>query len=483
MGMLNIASSAWSAPNYDVIVVGAGYGGLICGAILAKNSLKTLIIDKLNTVGGKGGSLEYQGYWLDWGHRDGHDTGDTFMVMTAPAFYGKKAAEAAGADIKLVGPINPSLKVHFLPEGKVLSMSMEAEHMPAFVGGALEVPSDLIPKFLKIMAGLFGEDPQKWMAVTFKEWLSDIEEAPIRQGFMQMASIMFSLPPEETSVGRFIQFLRTPGYSFRANDPEVGGMQGFMEPYARVIRNLGGEFRMGVEILEILIADNRVKGIVVADASCAIQEFHAPLVICNLPIWDVFRLINEDYFPKEVVENAKRLDRYNGDMMTLNAGLSRLPTIRADNKPEDFAGWNRILRGPERAYGSGWVIPTLTSEKQAPKGKHLFHAAWGTGGPGCVGNEPFRSFSEAKAKVDTVLEYAYQYYKDLEDVIEWVTYNWHKAPTAVGYSWKNVQRAPLKAPTIEGLYFVGSSVEVDGFFQDIDAHSALEATELILKGH
>lgn len=32
--------------KYDAIVIGAGLGGLVCGAYLAKNKLKTLVIEQ-----------------------------------------------------------------------------------------------------------------------------------------------------------------------------------------------------------------------------------------------------------------------------------------------------------------------------------------------------------------------------------------------------------------------------------------------------
>ncbi len=35
-----------AAEYYDVIVVGAGPGGISCGALLAKWGLKTLVVDK-----------------------------------------------------------------------------------------------------------------------------------------------------------------------------------------------------------------------------------------------------------------------------------------------------------------------------------------------------------------------------------------------------------------------------------------------------
>lgn len=45
------------AKNYDVIVVGAGNGGLSAGALTAKNGLKTLVVDRHNIPGGSATSF------------------------------------------------------------------------------------------------------------------------------------------------------------------------------------------------------------------------------------------------------------------------------------------------------------------------------------------------------------------------------------------------------------------------------------------
>jgi len=470
--------------DYDVIVVGAGYAGLIIGAILSCNGIKTLVIDEIDQVGGRDGSRNHNGYWLDWGHRDARDFGDIGLGMNANGQYGKKAAEAAGADIAFVGPITPMMTLHLVPEGKVFPRP-EPTDIEAYTPYAVEVlgvsPEEVI-EFLTLLGKLISENHTKLMWITFREWFPQLDVKPaMKHALLRMATIMFSIPPEETSVGRFIQFLKDPARYYKANDPEVGGMQGFTEPYARAIRKHGGSIELGLKPYEILVEDGQVTGVVARDESCTIQIFRAPKIIFDHPIWDLFEVIDESLFPKDLVENARKLEKHNGDVMMINLGLSQLPTIRATGQPDQYGGWNRILRGPKRGYGSGWTIHTLTSKKQAPPGKHLLSMAWGTAGEGCVGYEPHKTFAQGKAKIDTVLEYARQYYKDLDEITEWKTYNLIKAPSSMVFYWKAIPRAPLEAPGVKGLYFVGATTEVDGFYHDISAHSALQVTDLILK--
>ncbi|GAG18207.1 unnamed protein product, partial [marine sediment metagenome] len=50
------------ADRHDVIVVGAGLGGVVCGALLAKSGLKVLVLDKNNRVGGKQMGISVKGF-------------------------------------------------------------------------------------------------------------------------------------------------------------------------------------------------------------------------------------------------------------------------------------------------------------------------------------------------------------------------------------------------------------------------------------
>lgn len=51
--------------NYDVIIIGAGMGGLTAGALLAKDGLKTLVIEKHSIPGGYATSFKRKDFWFD----------------------------------------------------------------------------------------------------------------------------------------------------------------------------------------------------------------------------------------------------------------------------------------------------------------------------------------------------------------------------------------------------------------------------------
>ena len=53
--------------HWDVIIVGAGYGGLCSGALLAHAGKKVLVLERDAVVGGRAKSILYQGQVLDDG--------------------------------------------------------------------------------------------------------------------------------------------------------------------------------------------------------------------------------------------------------------------------------------------------------------------------------------------------------------------------------------------------------------------------------
>lgn len=127
------------------------------------------------------------------------------------------------------------------------------------------------------------------------------------------------------------------------------------------------------------------------------------------------------------------------------------------------------------------MICSLATPTAAPPGKHLITFLYCTGGNLDEVNPPFSSFAEARDKItSTAITCARDYYSDLDEITEWVSFSYHKGPSEVGWFFSPVERAPVECPTIEGLYFVGSTTEVAGSYQDLEAHAALIATEMIL---
>src|SRR5213592_4991799 len=100
----------------DVVIVGAALAGLVAGAILTRRGKRVVILDHADVVGGRGGAVERPGgWWIDFGHRDGHDVGDCQLMW----HHGAEAAREAGVEVTL-RRVEAPLRLHRFPEGVVL---------------------------------------------------------------------------------------------------------------------------------------------------------------------------------------------------------------------------------------------------------------------------------------------------------------------------------------------------------------------------
>src|SRR5262245_18560405 len=98
-----------------VVIIGSALAGLVAGAILTRHARRVVIPQHAGRVGARGGAVERDGWWIDFGHRDGHDVGDCQLVW----HHGAEAAKEAGVEIAL-RRVEAPLRLHRFPEGAVL---------------------------------------------------------------------------------------------------------------------------------------------------------------------------------------------------------------------------------------------------------------------------------------------------------------------------------------------------------------------------
>jgi len=467
--------------NADVVVVGAALAGLVAGAILTRHGRRVVVLDQADTVGGRGGAVRRpDGYWIDFGHRDGHDVGDCQLVW----HHGVEAAREADVEMSLRLVESP-LRLHRFPEGTVLEGGNWGPE--AFVRTArdfFECPADGVDELTAVVGHLTAASATERDAAIPERlgpWLeAHVRHPGVRRAVLLMAAVIFHPHPEEASVGRLMQFFQTPKRGpFIADDDEVGGMQGLMEPWARAIRERGGEIALGWKPVEIVVDDGAVRGVVAVDRTNLVREVWAPAVISTYPVWENFDLIDERVFPVELVAAAHALRAHRADLVGWQAGLRALPTIRATGRPEHHAGWNRLLRGPERAYRGGYQITSMTSRRAAPPGKHLLSlvmARWFRGAS--TAGQPWTA---ARAQLDEAIAYLGRFYADLDSCLEWSSYQYVTAPQTMSWAWAPVRRHALTVPGIRGLLLAGSTLDAPAAIVDLGAYAGRAAARAALE--
>jgi len=466
----------------DVVIVGADLAGLVAGAILTKHGRRVVLLEQADTVGGRGGAVQTaDGFWIDFGHRDAHGVGDCQF----PWHHGAEAAREADVEIAMHAITRP-LRVHRLADGTVLDGgNWSAGGFLAAARDFFECPEDGLDELGAVLGRLAMAKPDEVEAllpVRLGTWVEhEVHHPGVRRALVLMAAVIFHPRPAEASVGRLMQFFQTPkGLPHIADDAEAGGMQGLMEPWARAIRARGGDIALGWKPVEIVVDGGRVRGAVAVDRTNLVREVRAPVVISTYPVWENFDLIDARCFPSDFVAAADELKRYRADLIGWQAGLRRVPTVRASGRADDHAGWNRFLLGGdgERRYAGGYHIPSLTSRRVAPPCKHLLSWVMARFFDGGTTSGP--PWTAARAHLDTAIAYLRRYYADLDDCIEWSAYQYVAAPQSMSWSWAPVQRHGLTVPGIDGLLLAAATLEAPAAIVDISAYAGRAAAHAAL---
>ena len=483
-----------SAPQqFDAVVVGASLGGLTSAALLARRGLRVAVVDTLDQPGARCGSVEYEGYHIAFGHRDGHGVGDNVFGLPLHFFA---AAHAAGVEVhsqRLAG----GMRLHRLPARTSADLHLGgrpgidraegARETVRVLTGREEVSDETVQGYLDTMRTLrsvSAEEQRRLLPVTLGDWLDvNVSDPLVRAAVLQVGEVMFPSPSENTSVGRLVAFLQqSREYGSRGiypEDPEANGMQGLIAPWVRAIERDGGELWLGWRPLEIVVEDRRVTGVVAVNAANLVQEFVAPVVITDYPGWDVLKIIDEGVLPSGFAETARGMLDHSNDFAGWWAGLRRLPTRRADGQTEDMPGWHRMLWGDQavKRYHGAFQFASCHSSRIAPPGKHLLEVVishWGEGEA-----KRWRHWRDARAAIDRILDYVNWYYSDLGDCVEWSRYQYLAGPEMRACYLKPVPRHPVKVTTVEGLYMVGSTSEGLSAYQDLECETAMTAAALV----
>src|SRR5512139_2670096 len=155
--------------SYDVIVIGAGFGGSACAALLARRGLKVLLVEKNARAGGKAMSLSKNGF-----------TYTAWVVIGAPVvgnLYESVARELGVADlIDLVTPGSPA-SLYRSSSGaytRVPNMPV-GQSDPNAIFEWLEIKPEDRDAALMFFAELTMMPPEeitKLHGISFQEWIS-----------------------------------------------------------------------------------------------------------------------------------------------------------------------------------------------------------------------------------------------------------------------------------------------------------------------
>jgi len=399
--------------QYDVIVIGGGHNGLTNAAYLARAGKKVLVLERRHVLGGAAVTEEvFPGFKFS--------VCSYVVSLLRPEIIRDLDLPRHGLEIlPLDGTFTPMPSGDYLwrvnDHGKTRReiarhSKLDAEAYEEF-GKAMQAmcrfvkpilamvppdPSTLDPReLMKLMflgrrfQGLSSEDKYnqvQLMTMSAIDFLDQWFETDVLKATMSASGI----------IGTFLG-VRSPGTAyvllhhymgeidgaFRSWGFARGGTGAISNAIASAAREAGVEIRTQSPVARIMVKNNRVEGVALANG----DEIRAGVVSSGVdPRLTFIKFIEERHLPAEFLDDIKRY-KFRGSSGKVNMALAALPEFKC------LPGPGHHLRGAisispsveymEKAYDDAkygdfsrrpyidMVIPSLTDPSVAPPGKHV----------------------------------------------------------------------------------------------------------------
>jgi phytoene dehydrogenase-like protein len=287
--------------EYDVIMVGAGLGGLVCGALLAKQGLKVIVLDKNNCPGGKQMGISVRGF-----------KGEMWPTYGIPKEVGPfvEAFDQLGIASKLELIPKSTALMYRQAKGKWATMVSPAGRqdfdatLNMFKAWQLsDKETETALKVLTEMALMTPEQLDALNDVTVKQWVAQHGDLPkpLFSFLAVQANLMATGLYELVAIWELAKIMQifagsTTGYP-------KGGYAKLVDDIADVLKACDGELKLRSRVEKILVEAGRVTGVATKD-----EVFKAPIVVSNAGIQPtVLKLVGEKYFDSSYVNYAKSI--------------------------------------------------------------------------------------------------------------------------------------------------------------------------------
>lgn len=276
--------------KYNVIIIGAGMGGLSAGAFLAREGKTVLILEKHNKPGGYVTSFTRKGYTFDSAIFHLTDMGEDQTISQFIRFWGGEVSSRKirykfryfiGDKEYLIDSrdVEKDLMSYFPEEGSAIRkfFSISGRMWDETIGQAPPKPPYEMNFFEKISFGItslfkkrvFLKYHSKQSVEVLKSLFRDKTLASIIWGYYPIHSLVF--------------FAHVFGWEMMKGDenyyPE-GGMQAIPDATVKALGKNGGKILLNSEVERILVKDGRAIGVRCVDSS----EHYSDIVISNAPI-------------------------------------------------------------------------------------------------------------------------------------------------------------------------------------------------------
>ena len=495
------------AMKYDVVILGAGPNGLICGDYLAKAGLKVVILENRNEIGGglAGDEVTIPGFL--------HNTHAIYMMMTeyAPIYQDFKLEEQY--NIKHIYP--PLQFAMPLADGRCLCLYSDLdktcesiakfskkdadtyrevyhrykEYVDYFVAPATYYPPlSLLDAVTKMQETDIGRELFEISEKSPQDIINELFEDEHVKTLMLYITGMWGLEYDVTGVGYLV-----PLYINRATNYKLvaGGSHMVASAFNRVIMENGGLTATSRRIKRIMVEDGAARGVEMEDGTVFEAE---KAVISTLDTHQTFlKYVGEENLDSEFVESIKSWMWEAESLFTVHMALDTPPNFTVAGADSELNQANiyvvgfesmadliehyEAVRNGELLKGGGFhcSFPSVHDPKQAPPGRctglitELAPYNLKDGGA-----DQWHKYRFQEAHADDLIDTLAKYAPDIKEKVLWK--NWCSPrgiedrfsdmvqgsfkqgayhPLQMGYNRPNSECSDHRTP-VKGLYLGGS---------------------------
>jgi phytoene dehydrogenase-like protein len=292
--------------DFDAIVIGAGAGGLFTAARLAHEGFRTLVVERLDKVGGRASTDDIDGFKVNNGA----------IVIEVGGITEQTCAEV-GAEFDIREPNPPIL---YRIGGKDVDVTG---------GGWGFLLSKLTRQGAKLVKGIGAARNDSGLPedeISTAEWVSKYTKNEGVHGiFRNMCASIFAVGSEDLPARVFLTyFTRKSAFKRFGFHPE--GTIGIWQSLARSIESHGGEVWLSTPVTSILSDDGSITGVEVTRDGKAVTV-KAPLVVSDVGPAATVSLLGEDNVPTDYQEQVKKADRPTAMISVNFASQERLVNV------------------------------------------------------------------------------------------------------------------------------------------------------------
>jgi phytoene dehydrogenase-like protein len=325
--------------DFDVVVIGAGAGGLFTAARLAHSGFRTLVVERLDKVGGRASTDDIDGFKVNNG-----------AIVIEVGGITEQTCEEVGAPFDIREPKPPLL---YRIGGKDVDVTG---------GGWGLLLGKLTRQGAKLVKGIGAARSDSGLPedeISTAQWVAKYTKNEGVHGiFRNMCASIFAVGSEDLPARVFLTyFTRKSAFKRFGFHPE--GTIGIWKGLAAAVERDGGQIWLSTPVTGISAADGRVTGIEVLRDGVPVTV-NAPIVISDVGPAATLTLLDEDAVPTDYRELVARGDRPTSMISVNFAGTE--PLIAAP-------GMLSFAKSRRLAYIANF---TDLCPEMAPAGWHLY---------------------------------------------------------------------------------------------------------------